>query len=183
MLVSLPIREKDKLLLRLVAKDALLLEQLNFQHLEAGQTTDERVDDVRAIMRRYVGSDVAGLSPGELMMQLRAVSGKLTKHVKVTKDTLGEVQLTVEMLHLALDQHLASMRKRFRSANRWEKFAPYLVKRVQTTINRANKLHPDLWMEFEGQLNDLLTMIHDCPELNEVAERLGLARRWEGVDG
>lgn len=178
MVRALPPREKDTLLLRLIAKDDLLLEQLTYRHLEHEATLDERVDELREFFRRLC-SPQAELSPGELMMRFRQASGYLTRHVRVTKNKLGEVQLLVELLHYGLDANLRRMRQRYRSPGRWYKLAQYLCKRLPTTMRKADKLHPDLWLEFEGQLNDLLQLIWDTPELNGEAERTGLARRWE----
>ena len=178
MIRALPEREKDKLLLRLVAKDQLLLEQLSFQHLEDAGTTDARADELREYYRHALRPEI-GYSPGELMMALRSVSGYCTRHVRVTKDKLGEVTLMLDALYVALVNHLPRMRKRYRSYHRWHKFAAYVTKRLPTLLRRADKLHPDLWMEFEGQLNELLTLVWDTPELSGEAERQGLPRRWE----
>ncbi len=186
MLLALPIKEKDKLLLRLIAKDPMLVEQLSFQHLEAATpaATAAATDDRAAEVREYIAAalDKAyGISPGELMMQLRYVSGQITKHVRVTKDKLGEVQLWVEAMYTALDHHLRRMQKRYSSSDRWDKFAEYIVKRLVTVMNKASKLHPDLWLEFQPQLNEVLIVIHDTPQLRGSAERHGLPRRWEGA--
>ncbi len=180
MVRALAPREKDRLLLRLIAKDPLLLEQLTFAHLEDGNSTPERTDDFRAAYRNRLGGWSGGISPGELMMQLRYCSGDLTRHVRVTKDKFGEVQLTVEMIHYALDDNMKAMRQRYRSRERWEKLALWIARRLKATLPKASKLHPDLWLDFEAQLNDLLLMVHDAPELNRAAEEQGLPRRWEG---
>lgn len=178
MVRELPAREKDKLLLRLIGKDDLLLEQLTYRHLEREATLEERVDELREYFRRLCGP-LEGLSPGMLMMRFRQGSGYLTRHVRVTKNKLGEVQLLVELLHYGLDQNLLPMRQRYRAQRRWDKLSQYLSKRLPTLMRKADKLHPDLWLEFEGQLNDLLQLIWDTPELSGEAERTGLARRWE----
>ena len=177
MVRALPPREKDKLLLRLIAKDDLLLEQLTYRHLEHEATLDERVDELRDYFRRLCGP-VAGMSPGILMMRFRQASGYLTRHVRVTGNKLGEVQLLVELLHYGLDANLRPMRQRYRSPARWHKLAQYLAKRLPTAMRKADKLHPDLHLEFEPQLNDLLQLIWDTPELSGEAERRDLPRRW-----
>ena len=178
MVRELPTKEKDKLLLRLIAKDDVLLEQLTFKYLEHEATTDERSDLLREHYRRLLAP--IGLSPGQLMMRLRKASGMLSRHVRLTKDKLGEVAMLVDMIHFLLDKNLDAMRKRHRSPARWLKFSRYVVKRLPTLMKKADKLHPDLWLDFEGQLNEVLTMIWDSPEMNEEAEKAGLARRWEG---
>ena len=179
MIRELPTKEKDKLLLRLIAKDDLLLEQLTFKYIEHEATIEERSDLLRERYRRLLAP--IGLSPGQLMMRLRQASGMLGRHVRVTKDNFGDVAMLVDMIHYMLEQNLDAMRKRFRSPDRWYKFSRYLVKRMPTLMKKANKLHPDLWLDFEGQLNEILLMIWDTPEISEEAEREGLARRWEGL--
>ena len=178
MVRALPAREKDKLLLRLIAKDDLLLEQLTYRHLEREATLDQRAGELRDYYRRLCGP-LEGMSPGILMMSFRQGSGYITRHVRVTRDKLGEVQLLVDMLHYGLDANLRAMRRQYRNPRRWIKLAQYLCKRLPTTMRKADKLHPDLYLEFEGQLNDLLQLIWDTPELSGEAERTGLARRWE----
>ena len=41
-ITKMPVKEKDKLLMRLIRKDGLLAEQLEFQLIEFGETTEER---------------------------------------------------------------------------------------------------------------------------------------------
>ncbi|MFK8057636.1 MAG: hypothetical protein AB8F78_16035 [Saprospiraceae bacterium] len=178
MIRELPTKEKDKLLLRLIVKDDVLLEQLTFKYLEHEATTEERADLLREHYRRLFAP--IGLSPGQMMLRLRKASGMLGRHVRVTKDKLGEVAMLVDMIHFLLDQNLDPMRKRHRSPARWYKFSRYVVKRLPTLMKKADKLHPDLWLDFEGQLNEVLTMIWDSPEMSEEAELAGLVRRWEG---
>ena len=182
MIRDLAPREKDKLLLRLIAKDELLLEQLTFEHLEHGETTAERTDEIREFLREALKPE-RRLSPGELMMAMRRVSGYVTRHARVTKDELSEVELVTEMLHYGLDQNLAAMRRRYRNYDRWHKLALYVTKRIPTLTRKADRLHPDLWLEIEPKLNDLLLMLHDTPELNAEAERQGLPREWRGPSG
>ena len=46
-ILSMPQKDKDKLLLRLVAKDAILVQQLQFTLVEEGTTVEFRRDEVR----------------------------------------------------------------------------------------------------------------------------------------
>ena len=179
MIRELPVREKDKLLLRLIKKDDLLLEQLTYEHIEHGSTLELRADEQREYYREQLGKHKGG-TPDALMKRMRKASGYLTRHVRVTKDKLGEVSMLTDMLHYALDQNLAPMRKRFRNPNRWYRLAKYVSSRLGPLTRKADKLHPDYWIEFEGQLNDLLLLVHDTPELNGEAERQGVPRRWDG---
>ena len=179
MIRELPLREKDKLLLRLIAKDDLLLEQLTYEHIEHGATLEFRAEELREYYRDQLGRHKGG-TPDGLMKRLRRASGYLTRHVRVTKDKLGEVAMLTNMLHYALDENVGVMRKKYRSYDRWYRLAKYVSSRLGPLTRKADKLHPDYWIEFEGQLNDLLLMVHDTPELSGEAERQEVPRRWDG---
>ena len=179
MLLALPLKEKDKLLLRLVAKEPMLLEQLSFEHLEKGRTADERANELRTMMREQIPSYAGHLTPGEVMMGLRSLSGDISRYKRVTKDKFGELDLMLEGLSLALGVHVRPMRKRYPQQARWDKLAMYVAKRLKTTIDQASKLHPDLWLELEPRVNKVLDILHDTPELRGAAERVGLERRWD----
>ena len=96
-ITRLPEKEKDKLLLKLVAKDALLVERLEFELIEHGQTVDERRLTIREFIDRTVRlkQDTAGW----IMMDMRTISGYISRHLKVTKDKYGEVELGLYMLN------------------------------------------------------------------------------------
>ncbi len=172
-------RDKDKLLLRLIAKDDLLLEQLTYEHIEHASTLELRQDELREYYREQLAAGKGG-RPNALMKRIRSASGYLTRHVRVTKDRFSEVAMLVDMLHYALDQNLAAMRKRYPNPADWYRLAKYIAQRIGPLTRKADKLHPDLWLEFEDQLNDLLLMIHDTPELNWATELYPVPSSWKG---
>lgn len=180
MIRMLSLKEKDKLLLRLIAKDDVLLEQLTYTHLEMGETLEERRQDVVVFFQNVLSKQARPTRPDTLLKKLRTASGRLGKHVRVTKDKLGEVSLLVDLLNFALDEHLEAMRRRYVSPYDWYRLAHYIAKRFGPLFKKANKLHPDLWMEFEPKLNDLLMVLHDCPELNLAMEEHQVPKQWNG---
>src|SRR5262245_50911823 len=98
-ITGMPQKEKDKLLLRLVAKDHKLVERLIFELLEGGNTRDERAADLRkSIERRLPWPDQPDNTPGWLLMDLRSLSGDISAHVNATKDKPGEVILSIFMI-------------------------------------------------------------------------------------
>jgi len=154
-IVQMPGVEKDKLLLRLVAKDATLTEKLQFELVERGQTLNERRDLIRQFIDR-----TAKLHPdsaGWLMMDMRTVSGFITRHVKVTKDTYGDVELSLHMLNTLYEQnkHLLSTYN-----SRTDKCAEYVAKRTEQTLKKVQKLDPDYHVEFADAINTLLGWLH-----------------------
>ncbi|ARK10704.1 hypothetical protein A6C57_10390 [Fibrella sp. ES10-3-2-2] len=154
-ITHLPDKEKDKLLLRLVAKDSILTEKLEYELVEHKTTLDYRRQLIRAITDRI--AIVSQDSPAWMMMDMRTVSGHITRHVKVTKDTYGEVELTIHMLNSFMDNHASILQ---RLSSRTEKCAIYVAKRTDAILKKLNKLDPDYYMEFEADMNKLLRYVY-----------------------
>ncbi|AQG80847.1 hypothetical protein [Spirosoma montaniterrae] len=171
-IVHMPGVEKDKLLLRLVAKDALLVEKLQFELLEGKQTLDER----RQIIRQFIDR-TARLNPdsaGWLMMDMRTVSGYITRHVKVTKDKYGEVELMLYMLNTFYEQN-AHLLAKYNS--RSDKCAEYVAKRTEQLLKNVGKLDADYHVEFADDINKLLSWVHYAAPAH-YARQLGLPKEW-----
>ena|SRR5690606_11809056 len=147
--------EKDKLLFRLIPKVPDLVSRLEFELLEDGETTDSRREElanqIKALMQEKP------YSPGYLMMDMRSLSGDISRHVKTTKDKYGEVSLNLLMLLEALENHTDFVLKNLRKAGT---FQEYVVKRTETVLKNLQKLHPDLHVEFEDSLNRVLLLLH-----------------------
>lgn len=154
-IVQMPGVEKDKLLLRLVAKDATLTEKLQFELVERGQTIEERRDLIRQFIDR-----TAKLKPdsaGWLMMDMRTVSGYITRHVKVTKDKYGDVELSLYMLN-TMYEHNRHLLEKYNS--RTDKCAEYVAKRTEQTLKKVLKLDPDYHIEFADAFGTLLGWLY-----------------------
>lgn len=168
----MPETEKDKLLFRLIAKDATLSEKLYFELVEERSTVEER----RLIIKQYTDR-VAGLyqdSPGWVMMDMRSVSGNITRHVKVTKDAYGEVELSLYMLNAFYDHHFDQLRYYDR---RSDKAAQYIAKRADQVLKKLYKLDPDYYLEFENDVNKMLTNVFSsCAQ--HYARQLDLPHSW-----
>jgi hypothetical protein len=54
-ILRMPAAEKDKLLLRLVAKDEKLCQKLEYELLEEGTSLEERRADIRAVIDQLAG--------------------------------------------------------------------------------------------------------------------------------
>jgi hypothetical protein len=152
-ITAMPVTEKDKLLLRLVAKDKALVERLTFELLEGTNEDRERRanqirDHIEESFTKYLND-----SPGWLLVDFRNFSGTITAHVKATKDKEGEVFLNVYMLAKGIAQNLEMLRKMPRRA---DTLAPYLAKKLKTVLGKAEKLHEDYYIEFRADLNYVL---------------------------
>ena len=164
--------EKDKLLLRLVAKDVVLTERLQFELVEEGRTVEER----RGLIRDFIDrtANLHADTPGWLMMDMRTVSGYISRHLKVTKDKYGEVELMLYMLNTFYDNN-AHLLQKYNS--RTDKAAEYIAKRTDQVLKKATKLDPDYHIEFADEINKLLGWVNHTASLH-YARQLGLPKEW-----
>jgi len=177
-ILKMPAKEKDKLLLRLVTKDAKLIRRLQFELLEGGETRDERADELREQIRQNLNEvDQRNTTPGYLLLYLRHWNARITEHVQATKDKPGEVTLSLFMLAEAFRSHWETL-KRFPD-RRSDTLAPYIVRRTKTLLGKAEKLHEDYFIEFRRDLNELLQFIWEFRPTAQIAKSEGLPKRWE----
>jgi len=158
-ITRLPEKEKDKLLPKLVTKDDLLVERLEFELIEHSQTVDER----RLIIREFIDRTVRLKqdSAGWIMMDMRTISGYITRHLKVTKDKYGEVELGLYMLNCFFEERPDQLRT---YNSRTDKCAQYIAKRTEQVLKKLLKLDPDYHIEFLDDMNTLLGRIYaNCP--------------------
>src|SRR5690554_1614310 len=90
--------EKDKLILRLLKRDLVLINQLYFQLLSDESADEKRVKLETRILKRIDLASERFWSLGYLMMDMRDISGEITDHVRTTKDKFGEPKLQLLML-------------------------------------------------------------------------------------
>ena len=151
----LPSAEKDKLLFRLLRKDPDMCQRLYFELVEEGDSLAPRREEIQAEMQRILKFDP--YSPGYLMMDLRTLNGTITRHVKHTRDKQGEIHLTLYMLRSCLELHGAFI---IAHLHRADSLQNYLVKRLETVLEKLSKIHQDLFVEYEADVNYLLTQLH-----------------------
>lgn len=169
-ITRLPESEKDKLLLRLISKDALLVERLEFELIEHSETVEER----RMIIREFIDRTVRLKqdSAGWIMMDMRTISGYITRHLKVTKDKYGEVELGLYMLNSFFEEHPDKL-KTYNS--RTDKCAQYIAKRTDQILKKLLKLDADYHIEFLDDTNTLLRCLYEnCPA--HYARQLGIPK-------
>lgn len=175
---AMPEPEKDKLLLRLVAKDTMLVRKLQHQLLEDEVDAEQQRDKLAEQVTTYFTSEGFtgwNYTPGLIMMELRNFSGAITRHVKITKDKYGEVQLLLLLVNLPFRHHRALLDRR---AKRADKFASYVVKKAQTTLKKLEKLDEDYYIEFEQDVNEMLDHLHGYPPTAHLAEEYNLPKQW-----
>jgi hypothetical protein len=171
-ILSLPSKDKDKLLMKLIAKSELLIQQLQFQLLEDESDLKHKREEIKSSILRV--SKMYHDTPGWMMMDMRDLNGRITNHVKVTKDKYGEVELTLYLLHAFFDNQLTHLE---RYTGKTDTVSLYIAKRTEFVLNKLPKLHEDYYVEFERDINKLLERVHAyCPAF--YARQLGLPKDW-----
>ena len=103
-ILNLPEKDKDKLLLRLLKKEELLVNQLYFQLIETRPIEEIRNQLSLTILNILDKSINRFYSPGYLLIELKTISGLITKHIKETKDKTAEISLNLLMLNHTLNE-------------------------------------------------------------------------------
>lgn len=171
-ILQMPDHEKDKLLLRLITKDAVLVDRLHFELIEDAATLPERREAIRERIVKV--AQMNQYSPGWIMMDMRSLSGDITHHVKITKDRYGEIDLNVFMLNAFLANHAEQLRT---YSSRSDKCALYVAKKTQTVLRLLGKLDEDYYVDFVQEVNTLLKSVHTlCP--HPYARQLELPKEW-----
>jgi hypothetical protein len=157
-LLALPQKEKDQLLTRLVALDAVLVEQLTYRLLELPDDTDA-LETRRQRLRTQVNDPVRGYhqTPNDLLHIVRQLQARLAYHAKITGDAFGEIELTLVLLGNVL-RHQPEAVARLHGPT--QPLLQHLARRTHEVLRQAGKLHPDYMTELEPALNDVLTLLY-----------------------
>ncbi len=175
-ILAMPFNVKDKLLLKLIAKDNILIEQLSFQLIESEnslQTRRKAIEDaIDALYKMHP------FSSGYLMMDMRSINAMITEHYKVTKDKYGEIELTLKLLLDCFEKQLSFIEHFNRKT---ETLCAYVAKRTEAILKKVVKMHPDEQFDFYTKLNSLLTFVHEYGSKYE-AKSLGLPKNFEIIE-
>jgi hypothetical protein len=172
-ILTLPVKDKDKMLLRLIGKSDLLVEQLQYQLLENESFLEERREEIKKSILRV--SKMSHNTPGWMMMDMRDLNGRISTHVKVTKDKYGEIELTLFLLNTVFDHQLKLLEK---YTSKSDTAAQYIAKRTEFILKKLPKLHEDYYIEFERDVNKLLERVHTYAPAY-YAKQMGLPKSWE----
>jgi hypothetical protein len=149
-LSRIPSKEKDKLVLRLLKKDLVLANRLYFELVD-NRTVDDRREHIEGYLRQRIHANTSYVfKSGYIMMDLRELSGAITEHVRITKDTYGELSLTLMVLVETLENRNQEIAKETRG--RSGKLCVYIIAKAFKILIVINKMHEDIRMEFEDYL-------------------------------
>ncbi len=162
--------EKDKLLLRLIAKDKILTEHLHFLLLEDSSGLTERVEQIKSDINSAIV--VLNKNNKKTAKDVLAVFRKLAKlvnhNLKVTKANFEDVDLRIFLYMKMLESF------DFKQAKGYKDYTlilyNYLLKSVQVTINKFRKLHEDLQFDLSSDMNKLLGEIYQSEFKNRAIE-------------
>lgn len=155
-ITDLPVKEKDKLLLRLIAKDKVLTEHLHYKLLEDESDLEYRKEKIKSDIEEQI-SELKKLSVKEALVKVRKMITAINHFYKITKDLFGEVELKIFILSIIPLDYKRSL---FGYKDFGFLFATYYIKTVQITLNKHKKLHEDLQFDLSESVNQLLSKIY-----------------------
>lgn len=172
---SLPEKEKDKLLLRLIAKDKVLTEHLHFMLLENEEDLATRYRKLMAIIDDGVKelTDSKKITAKDTLLKMRRLSGTITHHYKVTKDVMTEIELRIHLLKsipVDFNEGIFSPMYKFN-----EKLFVYFVKSTQSMLNKFYNLHEDIQFDMSPVINSILEKIY-AHKTAQIAQELNLPK-------
>ncbi|AYD48805.1 hypothetical protein [Arachidicoccus soli] len=169
-------KEKDKLIFRLLKKDTILTKRLLFELVNGTTVEEERENILKKLASAISQSTRFYYSPGELLMEVRSMSGLITEHVAITKDKYGDSWLNLFMLNKVIEVY----NNKILSTNYYsvEKFCISVIARVFKIMLSIIKLHEDFLIEFRVDLEKLGTQIGENQYLMQTAIRHGLDVNW-----
>ncbi|WP_316830980.1 hypothetical protein [Pedobacter aquatilis] len=155
-IAGLPVKEKDKLLLRLIAKDKVLTEHLHYKLLEDEHDLEDRKEKIKSDIEDQL-AELKRLNVKEALAKVRKMIAGVNHFYKVTKDAFGEVELKIFILSIIPLDYKRSL---FGYKDFGFLFATFYIKTVQVTLNKLAKLHEDLQFDLSETVNQLLTKIY-----------------------
>lgn len=172
---SLPEKEKDKLLLRLIAKDKVLTEHLHFKLLENDHDLSDRYEALMERIDRIIAElmDNRKLTSKDTLTKMRALLGQINHHFKVTRDVESDIELRIHLLSLVPITFKESLFSPLYKFN--EKLMVYFVKSAQGVLNKYYKMHEDHQFDMKEKLDEILRKIY-TNKTEAVARELGLPK-------
>ncbi|MNK27927.1 hypothetical protein D3C87_462940 [compost metagenome] len=175
-ILALPVKEKDKLLLRLVAKDKVLTEHLHFLLLEDESNLSDRVafikNEITDILENL--NSTPKTSAKDALLLLRKLTKQINHFYKVTKADFEEIELKLMMFNAS------PMKFRFKvhslTKNHEQLLANYVVKSILIVLRKFEKLHEDLQFDLKEEVNKLLAKVYDS-YVDKTALSLGLPKQ------
>ncbi|WP_270089234.1 hypothetical protein [Sphingobacterium sp. SYP-B4668] len=159
--LGLPLKEKDKLLVRLISKDKMLVKQLHFQLLEDEYDLENRIEKLKEQLSNVfnIGHSQVDNSPNfsnftGLNRLIKQASGMVNEHEKVTKDKVSELDFRIYILERSLKDYPRLFESSYQSSA--HKLHKYIAGRIKHVMGKYDKLHEDLQFDFKSRLQIIL---------------------------
>lgn len=165
-ILALSDKEKDKLLIRLINKDKLLIKRLHFQLLEDDIDLQQRIDDLREQLKsifadafKTSASGVSAANFAALNKLIRHANGIVNEHEKITKDKVSELEFRLLILRESINQFSSFFERSH--LHQSHKLHQYLAARIKFAYGKWTKLHEDLQFDFRDQLQYILSSAYN----------------------
>lgn len=168
--LNLSQKEKDKLLLRLINKDKMLLKQLHYELLEDESDLEDRISDLKAKLdalfeeaANHIKNIPQYSNYKQLQAAMRHASGLINEHEKVTKDKFSVAECRL----IVLEEAFSRFPKLFEPAaisTAW-KLHKYVQGRIKNANTAYSKLHEDLQFDLQAQMDEVLHFVAEKPVL------------------
>ncbi|WP_052496299.1 hypothetical protein [Pedobacter lusitanus] len=174
-ITAIPDKEKDKLLLRLIAKDKVLTEHLHFKLLEDKADLEER----HQLLKQEIDESVEILNQmrkatsKDALLILRKLNGRVNHHYKVTKDPNTEAELRLYLLKSVPAGYNESVLSPLAKFN--ERLKTYFLRTTLALYKKYQKLHEDLQYDLKDEFNAVLQKLEQ-QDLTKAASELGLPK-------
>ncbi|MBP6385754.1 MAG: hypothetical protein KA313_08745 [Pseudarcicella sp.] len=175
-ILEIPQKEKDKLLLRLLAKDELLCEKLRFEYLEEKSTLEFRREELRKECTDWINRLVREKHLNKNYFAFKCINSNLATYIKITKDNYGEIDIMTDCLMIFFEKNKAIINDH-NYYNSYD-FYNYLCTKLIQILKKIEKLHPDIQLDFHVKINQLLSYAHQLGT-KENAEYLNLKQEFE----
>ena len=173
---NLPSSEKDKLIFRMLKQNIPLANRLLFE-LVSTDTIDIRREKIEVRIKDRIQQIVPNYySPGYLMMDIRDLSGDITRHVNTTRDKYGEASLNLLLLNETLINFNSKIEQE--SIGKSYKLCIYIIAKTFKILILINSLHEDYLIEFKDQLVNVGQQISKNRHLMKIAINNGLDVNW-----
>ncbi len=164
--LALSEKEKDKLLVRLINKDKMLLKQLHYELLEDEADLADRIEVLKERLEGLfdqASSTVKNLplysNYRELTSLMRQASGWINEHEKVTKDKFSVVECRLILLQEAFERFPVLFGPTALLPGM--KLHKYVMGRVKNVSGLFNKLHEDLQFDLNPQMESVISFAEE----------------------
>jgi len=166
-ILRLPQKEKDKLLIRLINKDQMLIKQLHFQLLENENDLWDRHRELEVYLHEsFLNLQKKWSTKNSqsvfqlLLVYLREMSGKINEHASITKSKDSELKLRLKVIRWSIE-YFPDLYTSYHSSKHADKFFEYQKGRLKLCFGLYNKMHEDLRYEFKEDVAYVVSYVED----------------------